>query len=241
MRSRAVRPFVQVLASGVLAVAAGAALAGCGAGGGLVSDGPTPAAAGPVRLWPELPPASDPPVDYGETDTERVPGIAVRDADVRTVDPVAVLRAEAKARPDTFAGPDGDHEETARAVLACGSAPAACPVLRAYRHDLTGDGRDELIAGVRLPGQQVAVRVYLAEGGGLTRVMSAVEQVVSVELAGRDLIVRAASAGIPGYEYRTVWSWDARQHAVLPARDEIVPLRPRPAPSRSGATPEPVS
>lgn len=219
MRPRTVR-LAAVLALGALPV-----LAGCGGQGGLVSDGPTEAAVGPVRLWPELPPASDPPVDYGETDTERVPGITVRGADVRTVDPVAVVRAEVAAHPDTYTGADGLYAETSRAVLACDTAPAKCPVLSPYYRDLTGNGRDELIVGIRMPEQQVAVRVYLAEDGGLTRVMSTVDQVVSVELAGRDLIVRAASAGIPGYEYRTAWSWDERQHSMLPARDEIVPVR----------------
>ncbi|WP_282693328.1 hypothetical protein [Streptomyces sp. CC208A] len=215
------------------AVTALVAAAGCGDEGGLESDGPVKAAVGPVRLWPDLPPASDPPADYGETDTERVPGITVRNGDVRTVDPVAVVRAEVAAHPDAYAGEGKAYEETARAVLACDTAPAKCPVLPPYYRDLTGDGRDELIVGVRMPEQQVAVLVYLVERGGLTRVMTTVEQVISVELAGRDLIVRAASAGIPGYEYRTVWAWDERQHAVLPTRDEIVPVRP---PSASPST-----
>ncbi|MEU3609717.1 hypothetical protein AB0E83_30390 [Streptomyces sp. NPDC035033] len=236
---------MRVRAALLAAAVALVALTGCGGQGGLVSDGPAPAAVGPVRLWPELPPASDPPADYGETDTERVPGIAVRGGDVRTVDPVAVVRAEVAAHPDAYTGADGMYEETARAVLACDTAPARCPVLSPYYRDLTGDGRDELIAGVRMPEQQVAVRVYLAEDGGLTRVMSTVEQVISVELAGRDLIVRAASAGIPGYEYRTAWSWDERQRSMLPARDEIVPVRtpsgtPRatsPAPARPRTNP----
>ncbi|MEV7531947.1 hypothetical protein ACIQNV_23070 [Streptomyces hydrogenans] len=210
-------PTVRLAAA--LVLGAFALLAGCGGQGGLKSDGPAETAVGPVRLWPELPPASDPPADYGETDTERVPGITVRGADVRTVDPVAVVRAE-------VAGGDGMDERTARAVLACDTAPSRCPVLSPYYRDLTGNGRDELIVGIRLPEQQVAVRVYLAERGGLTRVMSTVDQVISVELAGRDLIVRAASAGIPGYEYRTAWSWDRLQHSMLPARDEIVPVRP---------------
>ncbi|MFE6226344.1 hypothetical protein [Streptomyces sp. NPDC057854] len=235
------RPLTVRLAAAPAALVLGAVvLAGCGGEGGLKSDGPAETAVGPVRLWPELPPASDPPVDYGETDTPRVPGIAVRNADVRSVDPVAVVRAEVAARPGTYSGGDGMDDPTARAVLACDTAPAACPVLSPYYRDLTGNGRDELIVGIRMPEQQVAVRVYLAERGGLTRVMSTVEQVISVELAGRDLIVRAASAGIPGYEYRTAWSWDERQHSMLPARDEIVPVRTTPVPSgTAGPRPEP--
>ncbi|MER7538918.1 hypothetical protein ABTX77_29630 [Streptomyces sp. NPDC097704] len=203
------------------------ALSGCGGKvGGLRSAGPTPTAVGPVRLWPDLPPATNPPLDYGESDIQRVPGIQAADNDVHSVDPVAVVQAEVRAHPDTYTGPDGLYAQTARAIEACGTAPAACPVLRPYYRDLTGNGRDELIVGIRMPDQQVGVRVYLAENGGLTRIMSTVDQVISVELAGRDLILRVGSAGIPGYEYRTAWSWDEQQGSMLPTRDEIVRVKP---------------
>ncbi|MFE2009405.1 hypothetical protein [Streptomyces sp. NPDC059491] len=229
MRPRAVQ-----IAGGLLCALA---LAACDGGqGGLTSAGPTSPAVGPVRLWPDLAPATNPPVDYGESDTQRVPGVEVADNDVRSVDAVAVVRAEVRANPDTYSGGDGMYEETARAIEACTTAPAACPVMRPYYRDLTGNGRDELIVGIRMPEQQVGVRVYLAENGGLTRIMSTVDQVISVELAGRDLIMRVASAGIPGYEYRTAWSWDEQQHSMLPTRDEIVRVRP----SRTGPSAVPV-
>ncbi|MGW6567972.1 hypothetical protein [Streptomyces sp. NPDC054975] len=220
-----------------LAVAAPFVLSGCGTEGELKSAGATPTAVGPVRLWPGLPPATAPPLDYGETDTESVPGIDVPDNDVRRVDAVAVVQAEVKAHPDSYTGADGMYEETARQIGRCTQEPGKCPVMEAYYRDLTGNGRDELIVGIRMPDQQVGVRVYLAENHGLTRIMSTVDQVISVELAGRDLIVRAASAGIPGYEYRTAWSWDEQQRAMLSARDEIVRVKPA-GPSASPA-PEP--
>ncbi|MEU9704212.1 hypothetical protein [Streptomyces sp. NPDC047981] len=218
---------MRFVAAVALAVAAPFVLSGCGTEGELKSAGATPTAIGPVRLWPELPPATEPPLDYGETDTQSVPGIDVPDNDVRRVDPVAVVRAEVNAHPDTYSGADGMYEETARQIGRCTQEPGKCPVMRAYYRDLTGNGRDELIVGIRMPDQQVGLRVYLAENHGLTRVMSTVDQVISVELAGRDLIVRAASAGIPGYEYRTAWSWDEQQRAMLPTRDEIVRVKPR--------------
>ncbi|MER7831543.1 hypothetical protein [Streptomyces sp. NPDC095602] len=214
-------------------------LAGCGDAGELRSAGATPTAVGPVRLWPDLPPVTAPPLDYGESDTLRVPGVRVPGGDVRGVDPAAVVRAELAAEPDGSGGGDGIDAVTARAVRRCGGEPEGCPVLRPYHRDLTGDGRDELIVAVRLADQRVAVRCYRVEGGGLTRVMSTVEQLVSVELAGRDLILRAVSAGIPGYEYRTAWSWDAQQGTMLPARDEIV--RVKPTPPRPGPLPSPDS
>ncbi|MGW0469303.1 hypothetical protein ACWDX6_29240 [Streptomyces sp. NPDC003027] len=203
------------------------ALSGCGDEGGLESAGPTPTAVGPVRLWPDLPPATAPPLDYGETDTQRVPGIKAPGDDVHRVDPVAVVQTEANAHPDTYSGADGMYEETARRIARCAAEPRACPVMRPYYRDLTGDGRDELIVGIRMPEQQFGVRVYLAERSGLTRIMATVDQVISVEMAGRDLIMRVSSAGIPGYEYRTAWSWDEQQHSMLATRDEIVRVKPR--------------
>nr|WP_254711526.1 hypothetical protein [Streptomyces sp. TRM64462] len=224
-------------------------LAACGNAGELKSAGATPTAVGPVRLWPDLPPVTAPPFDYGESDTERVPGVRVPGGDVHRVDPVKVLQAEVAASPETYSGADGLYEETARQITRCGDRPKECPVLRPYYRDLTGDGKDELIVGIRMLEQQVAVRCYMPESGGLTRIMSTVEQIVRVELAGRDLILRAASAGIPGYEYRTAWSWDAQQRTMLPTRDEIIRVKPRapqpsPVPSarqESAAEPEPAA
>ncbi|WEH37636.1 hypothetical protein PZB75_22375 [Streptomyces sp. AM 4-1-1] len=214
----------------LLAVAGAAALAGCGSGGGLRSAGPTPTAIGPARLWPELPPASSAPYDYGEGQTARIPGIVVPDGDVRRLDPTAVVRAGLKARPARTSGTDELPARTVRQLDDCEVRPRACPVLAPYYRDLTGDGRDELVLGIRLADRQLSVRVYMPDRqGGLTRIMSTSDAVISVELAGRDLIVRAPSA-ITGYEYRTAWSWDDRQRAMLPTRDEI--LRTTPSPRR---------
>lgn len=225
MRARAVR-LIRAAAVPAAVLFGALALAGCGNQGDLKSAGPTPTAIGPVRLWPDLPPATNPPIDYGESDTERVPGIDVRDNDVHAVDAVAVVQAEIRAHGDARSGADGLYEETVRAIGRCATDRAHCPVLAPYYRDLTGNGRDELIVGIRMPDQQLGVRVYLAENGGLTRIMSTVDQVVSVEMAGRDLIMRVSSAGIPGYEYRTAWSWDEQQRTMLPARDEIVRVKP---------------
>ncbi|MFJ4499190.1 hypothetical protein [Streptomyces sp. NPDC088864] len=209
------RPTVLVTLAGALL------LAGCGTGGELRSAGRAPAAVGPVRLWPTLPPASAAPYDYGEGETARVPGIRVPGGDVRRLDPVAVVRAGLTAPPDRTGSSDELPAGTVRAIGACPSAPRSCPVLPPYFRDLTGDGRDEMVLAVRMPGRQLSVRVYMPESGGLTRIMSTSDAVISVQLAGRDLIMRAPS-GITGYEYRTAWSWDDRQRAMLPTQDEIL-------------------
>ncbi|GGU07371.1 lipoprotein [Streptomyces violascens] len=218
-------------------------LSGCGGAGHLESSGATPTAIGPIHLWPDLPPATATPNDYGETDTEQVPGIKVSGGDVRKLSPVAVVQAEVKAHPNTYSGEDGLYDETVRQLAACKQKPGSCPVLKPYYRDLTGDGKDELIVGIRMPDQQLAVRCYMpAKDGGLIRIMSTVDQIISVDLAGRDVILRSVSAGMPGYEYRTAWSWDDHQQAMLPTRDEIVrrktggetPGGKHPAPSGAG-------
>ncbi|WP_369376353.1 hypothetical protein [Streptomyces sp. cg36] len=219
-------------ARAALLLAAGAAalsglLCGCGNAGGLEGAGATPTAIGPVHLWPDLPKPTTTPLDYGETQTERVPGVKVPGDDVHRLDPVAVVQAEVRAHPDQYTGADGLYEETVRQLNQCGSKPRACPVLKAYYRDVTGDGRDDLILGIKMPEQQLAVRCYMPDKGGLVRIMSTSDQLIGVELAGRDIILHSVSAGIPGYEYRTAWSWDGHQRAMLPTRDEIIRVEPQ--------------
>ncbi|MDK0522222.1 hypothetical protein [Streptomyces sp. ML-6] len=222
-----------------LGVAAGFALSsGCGDTGGLHSAGPTPTAIGPTRLWPRLPPASAAPYDYGEGETARIPGIVVPDGDVRRLDPVAVVRAGIRARTNRTSSTADLPADVVRRIEACPAEPASCPVLPPHFRDLTGDGREEMVLGIELPGRQVSIRVYMPDSGGLTRILSTSDAVISVELAGRDLIVRVLSA-ITGYEYRTAWSWDAGQRAMLPARDEILRMPPSRAPQPSLTTSRP--
>ncbi|MEW1758190.1 hypothetical protein AB0393_16955 [Streptomyces cyaneofuscatus] len=229
------------------AVAALALVSGCGAAGGLESAGEAPSAVEPARLWPDLPPASAAPYDYGEGETARIPGITVPGGDVHRLDPVAVVQAGLKAKTDRDSGLDELPDATVRQIRACRTAPDDCPVLAPYYFDLTGDGRDELVVGIRMPGRQLAVRAYRADEGdrsdqgdrgGLTRIMSTSDAVISVELAGRDLILRAPSA-ISGYEYRTAWSWDDRQQAMLATRDEILRAPERRKDTGRDRTPSP--
>ncbi|WP_306321867.1 MULTISPECIES: hypothetical protein [unclassified Streptomyces] len=221
---------------GVGAAAVGLLCAGCGDSGGLESAGPTPTAVGPERLWPTLPPATRAADDYGAGETAVVKGVEVPGGRLREVDPVTIVRARVAAAPD-------DYEDIAGAVAKCSGGASGCPVLEAYYRDLTGDGHDDLLVAVRAPNRQAYLQTYTYSGGKLTQIMDDKDAVINVHLAGRNIVVRAA-ADLAGYEYRTSWSYDRHQKAMLPTRDEILrtgspsassppPSTPTPSPSRS--------
>ncbi|MDI3404542.1 hypothetical protein [Streptomyces cavernicola] len=217
-------------------------LAGCSDAGGLESAGPTERAVGPARLWPQLPPAQAESPDAGEATVEVVEGVAVPDRDLHKVDPLAVVKAELAAQPRTDTGSEAIPADTAAAVERCPAskkpdqAVPGCPVLQAYYRDLTGSGKDELIVGIRYSQGALGIRVYSLDAGRLIRIMSTAEEVTRVELAGRDVIVHEPAQS-PDYEFRYAWSWDARQHAMLPARIEIVRTdrHGSPEPEQSGS------
>ncbi|EYT83932.1 MULTISPECIES: hypothetical protein [unclassified Streptomyces] len=216
-----------------------ATAAGCGDAGGLRAAGSTETAVSPARLWPSLRPAASPAWPYDEVQIETVKGITAPGDDIREVDPVAVVRAEIAAHPSDYQGAKAPYRDTGARLAGCGAGPGHgdCPVLRPYYRDLTGDGRDDLTLGFRLyPTNQTAVRVYTFEGHRLVQVFANDDAVIGVELAGRAVIIRSP-AGIAGYEYRTSWSWDADQRAMVFTRDEF--LRTGPHKPTRARTPAP--
>ncbi|MFF8590897.1 hypothetical protein ACF061_05555 [Streptomyces sp. NPDC015220] len=199
--------------------------AACGDAGGLRAAGATRTAVSPARLWPSLRPAASPAWPYDEVQVEPVKGITAPGDDIRKVDPVAVVRAEVAAHRDDYTAAGAPYHEAADRLAECGRRGAAgkrCPVMRPYYRDLTGDGRDDMTLGFRLhPTNQTAVRVYTFEGHRLVQVFANDDAVTGVELAGRAVIIRSP-AGIAGYEYRTTWSWDPDQRAMVFSRDEFL-------------------
>ncbi|MFF0460071.1 hypothetical protein [Streptomyces mexicanus] len=234
-----------------------ATAAGCGDAGDLRSAGATPTAISPARLWPTMRPAASPAWPYDEVQIETVKGVTAPRDDVRKVDPVAVVRAEVAAHPDDYTAAKAPYRETAARLADCGTGGtggtgsgrnggrgARCPVMKPYFRDLTGDGREDMTLGFRLyPTNQTAVRVYTFERHRLVQVFANDDAVIGVELAGRAVIIRSP-AGIAGYEYRTTWSWDADQRAMVFSRDEFLRTAPhRPTRARTPAataSPSPV-
>lgn len=226
------------LRAGLLAALLLPLASACGDTGGLAGAGATPTASGPVHLWPGRAGAVVPPADPGGAPPEYVPGIApVQDQNVHAIDPATLVQAELRAHPSVRTGPDGMPPETVAAINECGADgadPKKCPVLTPYYRDLTGNGKDELIVGIEYPEQQMSVRVYTADAQGrLNRIMATTDTVISVELAGRDVILRVPSANA-GYEVNTTWSWDPTQRSMLPTWEQIVRV-PGTGPSRAPA------
>nr|WP_202122436.1 hypothetical protein [Streptomyces sp. BA2] len=224
---------------------------GCGDPGDLRGAGSTPTAEAPTRLWPKLPPPSAPAEDYGTIESLPVKGVDVPGGDLRKVNPVAVAKADFDENPGMYSRSDTVYKQTAEQLDTCETGHAdgggedgdgECPVLNAYYRDLTGDGKDDLIVGIRLArghAENLDIRAYAVEKRKLTQIMEMGDAVLGVELAGHEVIVRAVS-GMQGYEYRTVWSWDSHQKTMLPTTDEIVrsPNTPKRKPSRK---PEPAA
>ncbi|MEU0970448.1 hypothetical protein ABZ357_35450 [Streptomyces sp. NPDC005917] len=216
------RPARTGLAAAAVALLATAA-AGCGDSGGLRGAGATPTAVSPVKLWPDLRPASSPAWPFDEGSTAAVKGVTVPGEDIRGVDPVAVVQAEIASHSADY-GSKGAYHEAANRMKECaaGGGGARCPLLKPYYRDLTGDGRDELTLGFRLyPTNQTALRVYTVEKHRLMQVLQDNDAIIGVELAGRTVIERSP-AGISGYEYRTTWAWDPEQKAMVFSRDEFL-------------------
>ncbi|WP_329198253.1 MULTISPECIES: hypothetical protein [unclassified Streptomyces] len=203
----------------------------CGDPGGLAAAGSAPTARGPVQLWPWRKGAEVPPAPPGGVPPVYVQGLPlVHDQNVHEVDAVALVQAELRAHRGAVTGADGMPKETADAIRSCGTeASEKCPVLTPYYRDLTGNGKDEVIVGIELPGSMMSVRAYTADPDGrLNRIMATTETVIRVELAGQNVVLHVPS-GHPGYELITTWSWDEKQRSMMATREQIVrvPARPR--------------
>ncbi|WP_199930639.1 hypothetical protein [Streptomyces sp. CB02923] len=275
-RSRPWRPRYLLPAA---APAAGLALllCGCGAPGEARAAGPAAAASAPVRVWPDRPAPGRSTGEPAPVPPDRVPGMPeVPGGDIRAFSALAVVQAEVAAHPGAVTGVDGMYEDTARRIAACTRIGApGCPLREPRFHDLTGNGKDEMIIGFEdgpgdggpgdgghgnaasgngRPGNDgdgngsaagngspagsgdgaradtpdealLGLRAYTLDHGVLVRILSTHVRPLSVGVAGREVIVREP-AGLPGYENRSVYAWDAGLRAMTPHREEIRRARP---------------
>ncbi|MFD8379272.1 hypothetical protein ACFV2X_12175 [Streptomyces sp. NPDC059679] len=193
-------------------VAAGAAvgIAGCASGTGAQDDGAAPRLSPPtsaVPLWPGFTPPSTP------EQVGPAPGF-VRYLPVEGVS--APADGLAGLSPKRLLDKDPNVPKVIQESLT-GCPDAHCPLRKPVLRDLTGDGRDELVAAVDLPKfQRTLVQVYRATGRTIRPVLIYWGQLgVTGETYGRDLII--TSTGVDG-RFTVRFRWNGEVMASVTPR-----------------------
>ncbi|MEF2527388.1 MULTISPECIES: hypothetical protein [Streptomyces] len=179
----------------LLLAAAPAAAAGCADVEGLRDDGDLGTVHAPQTLWEDIHP--DPPDPGGQPGAAAVvPGLPkAAGLDIRSVDALDIVRADitAAARQDGGTGRLVDPRAVQRLALCTQAVDGGpfCPVRPPVLHDVTGDGRDELITALDVDGRVSELRVYtVRDDGSITRILSRRGVLEGVEVAAEHLAVR---------------------------------------------------
>ncbi|KEF04705.1 MULTISPECIES: hypothetical protein [Streptomyces] len=192
--------------------------AGCANFTGLHDDGRARNVKAPHALWADRSPS--PRVREADPGDQRaVPGVArVPSGDMKDTDPAAVVRA--------------DH------VADGGRPPAANAVRSPAYHDLTDDGRPDLISAVDLDGRTSELRVYSVRNAVVTRVLALRAVLAGVELAAGHLSVREPTKD-PRYVSVTDYVWDGSRMGLwdLTLDDYRTPQNPSPTSSTPPPSP----
>ncbi|MEU2794366.1 hypothetical protein [Streptomyces sp. NPDC007100] len=225
-----VRTWPALLAAGTAA----ALLSGCTQTGAPKSAGQTQAASAPARLWQE--PAQAPSPSQKESDAHPTPlrGVPkVPSGDIHQASWLGVVKAQATVGVTMNNALPFDQDTTQR-IKRCTAERQhdnACPVRAPRYRDLNGDGKDELIVGVK--GQsEVTIWAFMVKDGQVIRILDTFARPLSVEVTGRDVILREPS-GSAGYEQRTVYSWNEREQSMGLRITEYDARRPSPSGSPS--------
>lgn len=205
-------PAVMVLA----AVLAGGA--GCADVEGLKSGGDLGTAHAPKALWKDIHP--DPaPTGQQPGAAATVPGLPRAPArTMRGVDALAVVRADitSAAAEDGGTGRLVDPRAVQRLALCTRTADGGpdCPVRPGVLHDLTGDGREELITALDVDGRLSELRVYtVRDDGRIARILARRGVLEGVEVAAGHLAVREPTSN-PQYTSVSDYVWDDTTHSM---------------------------
>ncbi|MFJ6750684.1 MULTISPECIES: hypothetical protein [unclassified Streptomyces] len=168
-------------------------VAGCAGLDGLKSDGQARDVKAPVPLWPEYSPAplgrdENPAALKPVPDVPHIPSGSMADAD-----PLAVLDADMAGQGRT--------------------PPAPKSVRRPVLHDLTDDGKPDLIMAVDVDSRMSELRVYSVRNQVVTRVLAMNGVLAGVELAAGHLSVREPTKD-PRYVSVTDYVWDGDSMAL---------------------------
>ncbi|MGW0749824.1 hypothetical protein [Streptomyces sp. NPDC002587] len=190
-----------------------AVTAGCADVEGLQSDGDLGTVHAPRTLWQDIRPGPPDPGQQPGT-AAPVPGPKVPDESkgMRGVDALAVLRADitADTAQDGGTGRLVDPRAAQRLALCtrAGGGGPRCPVRPGVLHDLTGDGKDELITALDIDGRVSELRVYTArDDGSVARILARRGVLEGVEVAAEHLAVREPTSN-PKYVAVSDYVWD---------------------------------
>ncbi|BDH09475.1 hypothetical protein [Streptomyces hygroscopicus] len=185
-----------------------ALLAGCAGVEGLQSEGRARDVDAPRVLWPEYSPAppgrdENPVALVPVPNVPRIPSGTMADAN-----PLAVLDADIAAQGRT--------------------PPAPKAVRRPELHDITRDGKANLIMAVDLDPRTSELRVYSVRRTVVTRVLVLRGVLAGVELAAGHLVIREPTKD-PRYVSVTDYVWDGHSMSLwnLTLDDARTPQTPR--------------
>ncbi|WP_046777731.1 hypothetical protein [Streptomyces yangpuensis] len=187
-------------------------LAGCADVEGLQSEGDMGTVHAPQSLWKDFRPGPPDPAQNPDTATV-VPGLPeVADLSMRGVNPVSVVRADVTSATEQDGGTGRlvDPRAVQRLALCTQAVDGGpdCPVRPAVLHDLTGNGREELITALDLDGRLSELRVYTVQDDGrIARVLSRRAVLEGVEVAAGHLAVREPTSN-PAYVAVSDYVWD---------------------------------
>ncbi|MFH8365870.1 hypothetical protein [Streptomyces sp. NPDC018031] len=183
-----------------------AVLAGCAGQGGVRDDGVAPRLTPPASalpLWPGYTPAGERPTAVPSA----LPFLPVKEVSV----PAGGLR---DVSPLTLLERDPNMPEVLRLLVAEDCPGARCAVRKPVYRDLTGDGREELIAAVdERAVQMTMVHVYRAVGKTIQPVLVHRGQLgLTGETLGRDLVLSAT--GQDG-QVTSRYRWNGERMALV--------------------------
>lgn len=195
----------------VLAVLVAAA-AGCADVEGLRSQGDLGTVHAPKSLWKDVRPSPPGPGQQPGT-AAVVPGLPkAAGLSMRGVNALDVVRADVTSATaqDGGTGRLVDPRAVQRLALCTGAADGGpdCPVRPGVLHDLTGNGREELITALDIDGRLSELRVYtVRDDGSVTRVLARRAVLEGVEVAAEHLAVREPTSN-PAYVAVSDYEWD---------------------------------
>ncbi|MFF4328077.1 hypothetical protein ACFYZT_16340 [Streptomyces sp. NPDC001591] len=210
------RPRHRLAAPALAAVLA--VTAGCADVEGLENQGDRGTAHAPRTLWkgyyPDPPsPGQQPGAAAVVPGLPRVPGLSMRG-----VDALAVVRADitSATAEDGGTGRLVDPRAAQRLTLCTQAVDGgpACPVRPGVLHDLTGNGREELITALDLDGRLSELRVYTVQDDGrIARILSRRGVLEGVEVAAEHLAVREPTSN-PAYISVSDYVWDPNTRSM---------------------------